>query len=103
MERPKRIRDIEAAARMNTLDIVRNSIKLLYEKHPDIHVNITLRRPHKMIMNDLPVRITGVYPNIFQVEYLDKGVSKQYMHQYTDVVTRDVEILELSDIVSQKK
>ena len=101
MERPKRMRDTGEVTRINTLDFVKNRIKLLYEKHPDIHVNVTLRRPRKMIMNDLPVRITGVYPNIFQVEYVDKGISKHYMHQYTDVVTRDVEILELSYTVSQ--
>ena len=86
---------------MNVLDIVRNRIQFLYEKHPNIHVNVTLKRPHKVIMNNLPVVIKGVYPHMFQVEYSDKGVSRQYMHQYADIVTREVEILELPDNVSQ--
>ena len=86
---------------MNLLDIVRSRIKLLYEKHPDIHVNVTLKRPHKVTMNNLPVVITGVYPHMFQVQYTDNGVSRQYMHQYTDIVTRDVVILEMPDISIQ--
>ena len=86
---------------MNVLDIVRSRIQLLYEKHPDIHVNVTLKRPHKVVMNNLPVVITGVYPHMFQVEYIEKGISRQFMHQYTDIITRDVEILEMPDITVQ--
>ncbi len=86
---------------MNVLDIVRSRVQLLYEKHPDIHVNVTIKRPHRVIMNNLPVVITGVYSHMFQVEYIDKGISRQFLHQYTDIVTRDVEILEMPDIVPQ--
>ena len=39
---------------------------------------------------------------MFQVEDSSEGVVKLYMHSYTDVVTKEVEILELSDITSQK-
>ena len=86
---------------MNVLNIVRRRIQLLYEKHPNIHVNVTLKRPHKVIVNNLPVVITGVYPHMFQIEYTENGISRQYIHQYTDIVTREVEILEMPEITLQ--
>ena len=52
-------------------------------------------------MNNLPVVITGVYPHMFQIEYTENGISRQYMHQYTDIVTREVEILEMAEITLQ--
>lgn len=85
---------------MNVLDIVRSRIQLLYEEHSGIQVNITLKRPHKVTMNNLPVVITGVYPHMFQVAYTENGISRQYMHQYTDIITRDIEILGMPDIVA---
>lgn len=86
---------------MNVLDVVRSRIQFLYEKHPNIHVNVTLKRPHKVIVNNLPVVITGVYPHMFQIEYTENGISRQYIHQYTDIVTREVEILEMPEITLQ--
>ena len=38
---------------------------------------------------------------MFQVEDSSEGGAKLYMHSYTDIVTKEVEILELSDITSQ--
>lgn len=86
---------------MNALDTVRSRIQALYETNPNIHVNVILRRPHKIRLNNLPVVIKGVYSHMFQVEDSSDGGPKLYMHQYSDIVTRDIEILELSDITSQ--
>lgn len=86
---------------MNILDIMRDRIQVLYITHPHIHVNILLKHPHKMRLNNLPVVIKSVYPHMFQVEDVSEGTPKLYMHQYTDLVTKDIEILELSDIINQ--
>ena len=86
---------------MNVLDIIRDRIRILYKTNPNIHVNVTLKRPHKTKLNNLAVVIKGVYPHMFQVEDSSEGVAKLHMHSYTDIVTKEVEILELSDITSQ--
>ncbi len=85
----------------NILDNIRDRIVALYATHPNIHVNVTVKRPYKTKLSNLPVEIKGVYPHMFQVEYCGEGNVKQYMHQYTDLITKEVEILELSDIVPQ--
>lgn len=87
---------------MNILDTIRDRIHILYKTNPNIHVNVTLKRPYKTKLNNLAVVIKGVYPHMFQVEDNSEGVVKLYMHSYTDIVTKEVEILELSDITSQK-
>ena len=83
---------------MNVLDIIKNEIRKLYTTHPDIHVNVTLKRPHRKTLYHLPVVIWGVYPHMFQIEYHDGGTSRLYMHQYADILTKDIEILELPKI-----
>ena len=86
---------------MNVLDTIKNEIRKLYTTHPDIHVNVTLKRPHRKTLYHLPVVIRGVYPHMFQVEYQDGGTASIYMHQYTDIITKDIEILELPEIKTQ--
>ncbi len=86
---------------MNPEEVIRNKIQFLYRKHPHIHVNILVKRPRRVILTDLPVIITGVYPHMFKVEYTNNSVIRSYMHQYTDLITKDVEILELPDLSSR--
>lgn len=83
---------------MTALDNIKNSIRYLYKTHPDIHVNVTLKRPHRQTFSNLPVVIRDVYPHMFQVEYKEGGKARLYMHQYTDIITKDIEILELPEI-----
>ena len=86
---------------MNILDTIKDRIHILYKTNPNIHVNVTLKRPHKTKLNNLAVVIKGVYPHMFQVEDSSEGVAKLHMHSYTDIVTKEVEILELSDLTFQ--
>ena len=46
-------------------------------------------------MNDVPVRITGAYRHIFQVEEDSSGQPKRHALQYADVLTHDIELLNL--------
>jgi len=79
------------------LDIIRDRIRALYVNQANIHVNVTIKRPYKTKLGNLPVEIKGVYPHMFQVEYCGEGNVKKYMHQYTDLIKKKVEILEIPD------
>ena len=59
-----------------------------------IRINVSLRQP-KLHLNDVPVKITGVYRHIFQVEEDSSGQPKRHALQYADVLTHDIEILDL--------
>ena len=83
---------------MNALENIKNSIRYLYKTNPNIHVNVTLKRPHRKTFYNLPVVIRDVYPHMFQVEYEEGGIARLYIHQYTDIITKDIEILELPEI-----
>lgn len=81
---------------MNSLDEIRAKIKDLYDTNPNIHVNVSTTGP-KISLTDVPVVITGVYPHIFQVEEQESGKAKSYTLQYSDVLTKHIEIIELGD------
>lgn len=46
-------------------------------------------------MNNVPVKITSVYRHIFQVEEDSSGQSKRHALQYADVLTHDIELLDI--------
>ncbi len=81
---------------MNTIDAARRKILYLYRTHPDIHINVTLKRP-KTIISNIPVVIKGVYPHVFKIEDYSSGTPKTYIHQYNEMITKEIEILELAD------
>lgn len=80
---------------MNSLDIIRTNIQKLYEIDPHIHINVSLSKP-KVLLENQPVVITGVYPHIFQIEERSSGSRKTYTLQYTEVLLKHIEIVELS-------
>ena len=81
---------------MTELDIIKSKIKKLYETNPNIHINVSLTRPRVSFTCE-PAIITGVYPNIFQIEEQSSGSKKCRTIQYTDVLINRIEILELSE------
>ena len=76
---------------MSALDMIRTQVKTLYETSPSVHVNVTFSAPKVTLRNE-PVVIKNVYPHIFRIEDR-KHVS--YTLTYNDVLTKNVEILEL--------
>ena len=46
-------------------------------------------------MNNVPVKITSVYRYIFQVEEDSSGQPKRHALQYADVLTHDIELLDI--------
>lgn len=81
---------------MASLDLIKNQVKKLYQTHPKIHINVSMTHPRIRLKNE-PVTITNVYPHIFQIEEYSNGFPKCHTLQYTDILTKQIEILELID------
>ena len=76
------------------LQQIRQRISERYLSDPNIRINVSLRQP-RLHLRDVPVRITGVYRHIFQVEEDSSGQPKRHALQYADVLTHDIELLNL--------
>ncbi len=79
---------------MTQLELIREQIKQLYKINPNIHLNVFLKNP-RITLENTNAKITGVYPHIFQVEEYTSGKPKQHTLQYTDVLIKNIVILEL--------
>ena len=88
---------IESVGMMNDiyeLQQIRQRISERYLSDPNIRINVSLRQP-KLRLSNVPVKITGVYRHIFQVEETSSGQPKHHALQYADVLTHDIELLNL--------
>ena len=88
---------IESVGMMNDiyeLQQIRQRISERYRSDPNIRINVSLRQP-RLHLCDVPVRITGVYRHIFQVEEDSSGQPKRHALQYADVLTHDIELLDI--------
>lgn len=88
---------IESEGMMNDiyeLQQIRQRISKRYLSDPNIRINVSLRKP-RLHLNDVSVKITGVYQHIFQVEETSTGQLKRHVLQYADVLTHDIELLDL--------
>ena len=88
---------IESVGMMNDiyeLQQIRQRISERYLSDPNIRINVSLRQP-RLHLNNVPVKITGVYRHIFQVEEVSPGPPKRHALQYTDVLTHDIALLDL--------
>ncbi len=80
-----------------SVQIIKEKITQLFKTNPDIHMNVSLTKPRLELRNDA-VKITGVYPNIFQIEEYSSGKPKKHILQYNDILTGHIEILEFEKI-----
>ena len=88
---------IESVGMMNDiyeLQQIRQRISERYRSDPNIRINVSLRQP-RLHLNNVPVKITGVYRHIFQVEEDSSGQSKRHALQYADELTHDIELLDI--------
>ena len=88
---------IESVGMMNDiyeLQQIRQRISERYLSDPTIRINVSLRQP-RLHLNNVPVKITGVYRHSFQVEEASPGQTKRHALQYTDVLTHSIELLDL--------
>ena len=88
---------IESVGMMNDiyeLQQIRQRISERYRSDPNIRINVSLRQP-RLRLSNVPVKITGVYRHIFQVEEDSSGKPKRHALQYADVLTHDIELLDI--------
>ena len=79
---------------MNSLTAIKQGVNHLYKTHPNVHVNVSLSQP-KVHLKNHPVTITGVYPNIFQLEDRTGDRPSTHIVQYVELMMGNVEIKEL--------
>ena len=82
-------------ADMNPLEAIRAAVKALSDKDPHVHVNVSIKRPKISILND-PAEIVGIYPNVFRLREHHDGCEKLHTVKYSDILTGQIEILELA-------
>lgn len=78
---------------MSPVDIIRSEIKRLFDLHPDIRVNVSMTRPKVHLKNE-PAVIRAVYPNFFRIEENSGGNPRLHTIQYTELLTKQIEIVE---------
>ena len=88
---------VESAGTMSdiyNLQQIRQRILERYRSDPRIRINVSIAQP-KLHLSNVPVGITGVYAHIFQIEENSSGQAKRHTLSYTDVLTHNIEILDL--------
>lgn len=79
---------------MTDIEYIKNNIKKLYLKNPEVHLDVSYTHPKLHLVND-PVRIIGVYANLFRIEERSNGTPQCHSLQYADVLTGHIKIYEL--------
>lgn len=77
-----------------TVEVIRDRIRKLYEAGEEIHININMTHP-KLVVHNVSARIEGVYPNLFIIEERNFGFPRRHSLSYSDVLIKQIEILEL--------
>ncbi len=76
----------------HTEDEIRAKIQRIFEKNPNIRMNVNLRKPKLVLVNASAV-IKGVYPHIFQIEETSNGRLRTHTLKYTDIISGQIEVL----------
>lgn len=79
---------------MKDIEYIKNSIKKLYLKSPDVHLDVSFAHPKLHLEND-PVKIIGVYANLFRIEERSSGSPQCHSLRYADVIAGHIKIHEL--------
>lgn len=90
---------------MDSLEYIKNKIEHIYKTNPNIHVSMKLTHS-RIIEEETPGVITGVYRKLFQVESICNGYITSRTYQYSDVLIGRVVIKELDyepKIIASKK
>lgn len=88
------IESVDIMSEIYELKQIRRRISERYRSDPNIRINVSLRQP-RLHLRDVPVKITGAYRHIFQVEEDSPGKPKRHALQYADVLMHDIELLDI--------
>lgn len=80
---------------MDYIQKIKNDIERFYNTNTSIHICVSTSRP-RMFLKASPVKIVGVYKNIFRIEECeDKKTLTQHTFQYAEVLIGQVKIEEI--------
>ena len=88
------IESVDIMSEIYELEQIRRRISERYRSDPNIRIKVSLRQP-RLHLRDVPVKITCVYRHILQVEETSSGKPKRHALQYADVLTHDIELLDI--------
>ena len=77
------------------IEYIKKSLETLYKTNPNIHISIQFPRP-RIVVEETPAVLVGVYKNIFQVEEKGCKFPTRHSFQYGDILVGHVKISELS-------
>ena len=85
---------------MNYIEEIKTGIEKLYKTNLKVHISTIRARPKRIVISS-PVKIVGVYENIFQVEECGEEDSPtRYTVRYSDVLVGQVKVDELEGVLS---
>ena len=79
---------------MNDIEYIKSGVEKLYKTNPNIHISVSKTHP-KVIVDASPVKIVGVYKNIFRIEECEGKMPTCHTVQYGDILIGQVKINEL--------
>ena len=85
---------------MDAFDIIKYKLRVLYETNPQVHVNFKMTHP-KIDLKRSPAVIRGIYPHVFRLEECTTGTPLCHTLQYKDILTGQIEIVELKETSSK--
>lgn len=85
-----------ASGRPVTEAWIHSRILRLQRTNPNIHIHYQNMHPRINVTN-APVRIRNVYAHVFELEYEQDGQKCIKILSYADVISRRIEIVELSE------
>ncbi len=77
-----------------TIDVLKSKLKNLRRTNPRIHISVNFQSP-KLVLDNAPATITGVYNHILQVEETTAGIARSHSLQLSDIMVGRVKIREL--------
>ncbi len=85
---------------MLTLIEIMEKVKELYLSNPNVHLDVSITKPKKLLLKNTPATITGVYRHIFQVVESTEGIQRIHTLQYSDILTQQIKIYELDVVIN---
>ena len=86
------------------IQLIKDKVKHLYDNNQMIHLHIKAKKlKNKKQEFDVEAKIQGIYSSIFTVKECNVVNPKTYSFQYTELLIRDIAILEIGTFPEQPK
>lgn len=75
-----------------SVEEIKKTVEEIYNSNPRVHINLNLARKK---LSNVEVLIKSVHPRFFIIEHDDGGYIARYTVRYDELLTSEVEVLEL--------